>query len=160
MFQWDKHRWFISRTEANKLVKLGYNASTIKLHYFRLSCTVRSGLLSAMRRAIKFHGGADAPSSPLKLSSLWSTAINFLFLTLSLNRSFCTVYSFCYSVYFPLYQKRYHPSFLVFLHVHGVFLLYYERISGIFLQGKSSATIRPAAWITHILTIISAFYAP
>ena len=59
---------------------------------------------------------------------LWSWApygaqqLTFYFSILSLNRSFCTVYSFCYSVYFPLYQKI-SPLFSCFP-VHGGFLLY------------------------------------
>ena len=114
MFQWDKHRWFISRTEANKLVKLGYNASTIKLHYFRLSCTVRSGLLSAMRRAIKFHGGADAPSSPLKLSSLWSTAINFLFLNPLIKQILLYRLFFLLFCLLPPLSKKISPLFSCF----------------------------------------------
>ena len=56
-------------------------------HYFRLLCTVGSGLLSAMRLAIKFHGGADDANFPTRKKILLPSSAVWVAAALAINTS-------------------------------------------------------------------------
>ena len=79
-----------------------------------LNCRLVFSLLRSAIRCIR--GAHSSPGHPirnsLKLSSLWSKATNFLFLTLSLNRSFCTVLFFLFICLLPPLSKDITPFFL------------------------------------------------